>query len=81
MANNIWFKRKKYGWGWTPASKEGWLVVLIYLVVLAIYPLLAELGVLSFEPAIFGVIFLFATVPLIAISYKKGEPPSWRWGE
>ncbi|MGH2575573.1 MAG: hypothetical protein ACRDFC_07730, partial [Ignavibacteria bacterium] len=25
-----WFKRKKYGFGWNPASWQGWVVLLIY---------------------------------------------------
>lgn len=24
MGQRIWFKRKKYGWGWTPANAAGW---------------------------------------------------------
>lgn len=78
-----WFKRKLYGWGWTPATKEGWLVTLIFLglvifVVARFDPetrtdaevltkLLPQLGVL--------------VTLLIAICYKKGEKPRWQWGQ
>ncbi|HYC83050.1 MAG TPA: hypothetical protein VEB60_00680, partial [Candidatus Paceibacterota bacterium] len=26
----LWFKRKLYGWGWTPVTWQGWLAVLAY---------------------------------------------------
>ncbi len=28
----LWFKRKLYGWGWTPATWQGWFVTLSYIV-------------------------------------------------
>lgn len=27
-----WFGRKKFGWGWSPASWQGWLVLTGYVV-------------------------------------------------
>jgi hypothetical protein len=29
---NIWFKAKRYGYGWTPYTWEGWLVFFIFLI-------------------------------------------------
>ncbi len=29
-----WFKRKLYGWGWTPAKWQGWVVVLAFVIFL-----------------------------------------------
>ncbi len=26
-----WFKAKEYGWGWYPSSRQGWLVMLVWL--------------------------------------------------
>jgi hypothetical protein len=28
----LWFRARSYGWGWTPATVEGWLVMLAFLV-------------------------------------------------
>jgi hypothetical protein len=28
MTSNPWFRRKSFGWGWSPASWQGWLVTL-----------------------------------------------------
>ncbi|HEX3538453.1 MAG TPA: hypothetical protein VHU15_16970 [Stellaceae bacterium] len=25
----LWFKARRYGWGWTPASPEGWIVTIV----------------------------------------------------
>lgn len=30
---NIWFKPRAFGYGWTPASWEGWAVTLVWMVV------------------------------------------------
>ena len=31
-----WFRARTYGWGWTPASIEGWLVLLGFVAVASI---------------------------------------------
>ena len=28
--NKFWFEKKKYGWGWTPISWEGWMTIAIF---------------------------------------------------
>ena len=30
----VWFKAKEYGWGWYPSSWQGWIILLIYLLLL-----------------------------------------------
>ena len=40
MENKFWFKRKKYGWGWRPASYEGWAVTLAVFGYIVFYHLL-----------------------------------------
>ena len=78
----IWFKRKRYGWGWTPTSWEGWLVLLFYLVAM-LYDFrnidsVQHSGsgtLINFAPR-----FVILTIILIAICYYKGESPKWTWG-
>jgi uncharacterized membrane protein HdeD (DUF308 family) len=78
--NQIWFKAKKYGWGWYPSTWQGWLVVIGYLIIFAILIAIFETNVEKFlVPYLISVIFL--TSLLIYISYKKGEKPGWRWGD
>ena len=75
-----WFKRKLYGFGWTPARKEGWLTLGVYVVfVLGIVCVTIkgheELNSLALA-SIVG-----ATVIFIAVVMKTGESPKWQWGE
>lgn len=76
-----WFKRKTYGWGWTPSTWQGWLVVLVYVAI--IFLLSINIGIESTQTEVyttFVVPMLIATVVLIRISYIKGEKPRWQWG-
>lgn len=31
IQKKLWFKRKTYGWGWTPVAWQGWLVIVLYV--------------------------------------------------
>ncbi len=76
-----WFKRKLYGWGWTPATREGWLVTLGFVAL--VFALVSNVDKNSSgKEVLFGVIIpvwvlIFA---FIFIAYKKGEKPRWQWG-
>jgi hypothetical protein len=71
-----WFKRKVYGWGWTPATWQGWLTLAIFLVLMVLNASRAsdELRA-SFFLETAGLLAL-----LIAICYLTGESPRWQWG-
>lgn len=79
----IWFKAKHYGWGWYPASWEGWLVIFVYIVLLttSLYPV--EWSLLSASDMLITALMpqVALTLILIIICYLKGEPPEWRWGK
>ena len=75
----FWFPAKKYGWGWgLPATWQGWVVLLVYLVLLVI-------GAMVFSPAKERTMFILYTAAisavLVGVCYAKGEPPGWRWGK
>lgn len=74
--NKIWFKRKLYGWGWTPVTREGWLVVAVWIVIF--YFSIINMDHEWLKNTIF--IFLLTGV-LLLICYKKGEKPRWQWGK
>lgn len=79
---NVWFKRKTYGYGWVPATREGWLVIFIY----TLFIILFFSNLKDFESNIdvfLKVVIptLLSTVILLLICYKKGESPRWQWGE
>jgi len=73
--NGYWFKRKLYGWGWTPVKWQGWLAVFIWVI-------LFVFGILKMDHEwLKNLIFIFIfTGILIYICYKKGEKPKWQWG-
>lgn len=74
-SNKIWFIRKTYGYGWTPATWEGWLTLLVWLVIFI--PITLTIG----RNWIVGIIGVFSiTGLLLYVCYKKGEKPRWQWG-
>ena len=72
----LWFKAKCYGWGWYPASSEGWSVLFIYLIAVILLAFIFKDNLIIFflSLIILGIIF-------VLICYKKGEKPCWRWGK
>ncbi|MEI6326574.1 MAG: hypothetical protein WCO78_00460 [Candidatus Roizmanbacteria bacterium] len=81
--NPLWFKAKEYGWGWTPATWQGWLLLISYIAIeIYIYygvdssSRSASYVVLNYLPL--SVVFTFV---LILICFATGERPRWRWGK
>ena len=82
--HDYWFKRKRYGWGWTPIAGQGWATLLGYLVVVfgSSKLLLGDVPRNTYEPkaGVFMAILVLSTIVLIAVCYIKGPSPRWRWG-
>lgn len=78
-----WFKAKNYGWGWYPATWQGWFILLGYvgLVVWLTGEMNNELNSMGDRALGFFVSLIFLTTTLILICYQTGEPPRWRWGK
>ena len=47
MSKGPWFRAKRFGWGWTPITWEGWLVTLLGVVAF----LAIDLGVMHLAGA------------------------------
>lgn len=82
----IWFKAKTYGWGWTPATWQGWLILGIFILTYVISTVRFTHLIQSYTPTpltfiIFIIWCLILTSLLIWICYKTGEKPRWRWGK
>jgi len=69
-----WFKRKLYGWGWTPATKEGWFLFTFYIFSIVIIVVRGTEVRALVEGLVVTILFLF-------IVYLKGEPARWQWGK
>ena len=79
----LWFKAKRYGYGWYPATWQGWLVMLVWVVLFAKLSFLFAYkmertgdpsNLYWFAPSVF-----ILTAVLIWISAKTGEKAKWRW--
>jgi len=74
--NKIWFRRKLYGWGWTPVTWEGWLVIFVWAI------LFTSLVWKMDHEGLKNTLFVFISIgALLYVCYKKGEKPKWQWGE
>jgi len=85
----LWFRKKSYGWGWHPASWQGWLVTILYVVLFVVSGVLfgavTPSAVNGGGSTVAGFILFFSwmallTASLLAICYRFGETPEWRWG-
>lgn len=80
-----WFKRKVWGFGWTPATWQGWCVTLIYIALIFILLIIREEAIPGNPDSgsnflVFGLPFVVLTFLFVFIAYKKGEKPKWQWG-
>lgn len=74
----LWFKRKCYGWGWTPVKWQGWLVVLIAI---AVFFFGMYVGETDDAPGATALGLLLMLAIIFTFGYWKGEKPRWQWGE
>lgn len=76
-----WFKRKLYGWGWTPARWQGWAVTAAYVAIIIALGLTLDESSSDQEAMLAFVLpLVILTAAFIRICYKKGEKPRWQWG-
>ncbi len=81
----LWFKRKLYGWGWVPVQWQGWVTLIIYIV-LVLGLVLTREEVIPGNPdsgsnfLTFALPIIISTVIFFIILYKTGESPRWQWG-
>lgn len=80
MAKSRWFKRRAFGYGWTPASWQGWSVV-VGVIAVIIAAAIAFLGNPTLQNVIiFCLVSITALAVLVRISAIKGPAPRWKWG-
>lgn len=74
--HGYWFKRKPFGWGWTPVKWQGWLVILVYIALIVTLTLNREKVILGNPDSgsnflTFALPIIVLTVLLIFVCYKK----------
>lgn len=76
-----WFKRKLYGWGWTPVTWQGWLVTALYVALVLFFACTIDTDSPPQEIAFtFLLPITLLTITFFRIAYHKGEKPRWQWG-
>jgi hypothetical protein len=77
-----WFKRKPFGWGWTPARWQGWATIIVFIALIVWNAhrinVASQLASGTLRPFVLQTLVLFGI--LILICYKTGEAPKWQWG-
>ncbi len=78
-----WFKAKTYGWGWTPATWQGWLVFIGFFVVEMVLAFSMGIFYISEINGAFDFLILSTVLALllIFICYLTGEKLQWKWGK
>ena len=73
-----WFPAKRYGWGWGfPSAWQGRVVLIAYLALALVgVPLVRG----PYGPSTYAIYVGILTVALLAICWRTGERPRWRWG-
>lgn len=78
-----WFKPKRYGWGATPVTWQGWAVTLAAAAVMVAVSLYLRLNFTSFWglAALLAFDALAIGVLTVVIRRKTDGEWRWRWGE
>jgi len=80
--SEYWFKRKIYGWGWTPVTWQGWLSTVVFALLMILIFLRIDKVSSSANDTLYGVfpIAILLVVLFIILCNKKGEKLKWQWG-
>jgi uncharacterized membrane protein YhaH (DUF805 family) len=73
-----WFRRKRYGWGWTPQTWEGWVSMMVYIALL-VGNAHRTIEAPTITPFLIQTVIL--TLIFLWICFQKGETPRWQWGK
>ena len=77
----LWFKRKLYGWGWTPAKWQGWVAIFVYIALVLVLSFRLDETATTKEVIVTCIVpTVLLTTILIRLCYAKGEKPQWQWG-
>lgn len=83
MPHKLWFKAKRYGWGWYPSGWEGWLVTLLAIALMVFVDVRIDGASHSVSDTLMEIVLpnVFIVAVLIVICFLTGEQPRWRWGK
>ncbi|EKD68271.1 MAG: hypothetical protein ACD_48C00001G0003 [uncultured bacterium] len=79
-----WFKRKLFGWGWQPATWEGWLVLFGFVAISFanfFFRYTDRIDVSETLAYRFAFDTFVLVIILMIICLRTGEKPRWQWGK
>lgn len=78
-----WFVRKTYGWGWTPATWQGWAIIGVYFGGVASIVSKSDQTNDTAGYVTDNLLIPIAalTIALLIITYLTGEKPKWQCGK
>jgi hypothetical protein len=81
--HRYWFKRKLYGWGWTPATWQGFVATALFIVLVVGILVWATQGTDTEEAALESAALplLFTFVGFHLLVWYTGPSPRWQWGQ
>ncbi len=76
-----WFVRKTYGYGWTPATWQGWACIAFYVgaAIAGAFWLIPDSS--EGVPVAYLAYLFLISVDLVLVSWLTGEKPRWQWGK
>lgn len=77
-----WFKAKRYGYGWYPATWQGWFVLGAAMVAMTSILVGIDQHSHSVSDTLIGIVIPEAVILgfLLLICVLTGEKARWRWG-
>jgi amino acid transporter len=80
--HGYWFKAKRYGWGWVPATWQGWLVLALYIAIVVANFLRIDASSHSVSDTLINFVpqTILLMLVLIGICYITGERLASPWG-
>jgi hypothetical protein len=78
-----WFKRKRYGYGWTPVTWQGGATVVAFVVVVLAASIMMERvpeDDLARGLGVYVAVVVMALVMLLLVTVRKAPKGKWRWG-
>jgi hypothetical protein len=71
--NELWFRKRRLGWGFSPSNAKGWAVIVVWGVTVMLFA-----SAFSKNAANAAIGIVIATVAMVAVSLIKGERPGHR---
>jgi uncharacterized membrane protein len=78
----LWFKAKRYGYGWYPATWQGWVVLAAAIAAMTSVFVGIDQHSHSVSDTLIGIVIPEAVILgfLLLICVLTGEKAKWRWG-